>query len=668
MAPVTPTRAQIRHFLDTMDPADIGDPMRRSLAGAFTRLWQPEGQPAPLPPRPVLVAIRDQFNRLYYHVSTRTWKDTTYRGTPLYKCPTDMWIYQELIDSIQPGLVIETGTFRGGSARFIADRMQLSGRGRVVTIDVDAQPDRPQHPRLTYITGSSVDPDVVARVRGMIDPDAPVMVILDSDHSQSHVAEELRTYAPLVTEGSFLIVEDTNVNGHPVAPLHGPGPFEAVEEFLAGTDEFEVYSRAERYFLTQNPNGYLRRVAPAASEGSGVSTTAPAPGRSSVSDAELDVSTPASTMLEALTSNGSTPRVHLLLETFDPDNYFAGIKTAVEAAGRLARQRGSGLSVHIVQDSGKGYDDTVTALTSVLRESALDDVTAALAVNVPTRREDPSYSSSDLWVATYWTTAHALQALVAAGQASADRVVYLIQDFEPGFYPWGSLYAKASATYSAGFRTLVNSTSLQRFLQDRSEAQADVAFAPAVDPGPLRAAAERWSPAPGGVVRVLFYARPSKPRNMYPLGLAALRAWAAGLPSGLTAHVRLAGEEIEEELDLGSRVVVERLGKVDYQAYFDLLGDTDVGLALMLSPHPGHLALEMPLAGIPTVTNDFEGYRSAWVDGLTVSPPDVEHLAAALAEATQVAMGLDRHTPFALRGDLGTTLPEAVVALDAVLG
>ena len=115
--------------------------------------------------------IRDQFHRLYYHVSKRTWKDTWYRGVRTYKCPTDMWIYMELIDNLEPGLVIETGTYRGGSALYIADRLETIGSGNVVTVDVNEPPHPPQHPRITYLTGSSTDPAVVDKIAGMIPPD-----------------------------------------------------------------------------------------------------------------------------------------------------------------------------------------------------------------------------------------------------------------------------------------------------------------------------------------------------------------------------------------------------------------------------------------------------------------------------------------------------------------
>jgi cephalosporin hydroxylase len=245
----------------THHPAKTLPPgVAQAVASSFEGLWQPVGEPVAEPPAYVRDVIRDQFHRLYYHVSKRTWKDTWYRGVRTYKCPTDMWVYMELIDQLEPGLVIETGTFRGGSALYLADRLETIGAGRVVTVDVNEPPKPPQHDRLTYLTGSSTDPEIVAAIAAMIPEGAPVLVILDSDHSRDHVAAELEAYAPLVPVGSYLIVEDTNVNGHPAAPDFGPGPMEAVWDFLATDPGFEIDARCERYFLTQNPSGYLKRV------------------------------------------------------------------------------------------------------------------------------------------------------------------------------------------------------------------------------------------------------------------------------------------------------------------------------------------------------------------------------------------------------------------------
>jgi cephalosporin hydroxylase len=88
------------------------------------------------------------------------------------------------------------------------------------------------------------------------------MVMLDSDHHAAHVYEEMVAYSPLVQAGDYLIVEDTNVNGHPAWPDFGPGPMEAVDRFLAANDEFAIDRRCERFLLTICPSGFLRRSRP----------------------------------------------------------------------------------------------------------------------------------------------------------------------------------------------------------------------------------------------------------------------------------------------------------------------------------------------------------------------------------------------------------------------
>lgn len=86
------------------------------------------------------------------------------------------------------------------------------------------------------------------------------MVVLDSDHSADHVTKELSIYSQFVSQGCYLVVEDTNINGHPVLPEFGPGPAEALEEFLAGNGQFTVDESREKFLLTFNPKGYLRRI------------------------------------------------------------------------------------------------------------------------------------------------------------------------------------------------------------------------------------------------------------------------------------------------------------------------------------------------------------------------------------------------------------------------
>ena len=181
---------------------------------------------------------------------------TFWMGRHVYKCPTDLWIYQELLHVTKTDLVIETGTHSGGSALFLASMCDLMGRGSVVTIDIDPQDDLPEHPRIKYVKGSSVSPDVLEQVRAEAADAERVMVILDSDHSKDHVRAELEEYAPLVSEGCYLIVEDTMAG---VLPGHGPGPDEAIQEFLAQNDSFAVDPVCEKFHMTFQPGGYLKR-------------------------------------------------------------------------------------------------------------------------------------------------------------------------------------------------------------------------------------------------------------------------------------------------------------------------------------------------------------------------------------------------------------------------
>jgi cephalosporin hydroxylase len=214
---------------------------------------------------PVTEANREEtverFHRLYYDdaESGGTWQATHWLGRPALKCPLDLWIYQEMVQELRPDVIVETGTFLGGTALFLASICDLVGHGRVVTIDIEPQAGVPSHDRITYLHGSSTSPEVLGQVREALG-DGTLMAILDSDHHAEHVLEELRAYAPLVPVGSYLIAEDTNINGNPVLPDWGPGPREAVETFLGETDSFAVDESKEKFFMTFNPGGYLKRV------------------------------------------------------------------------------------------------------------------------------------------------------------------------------------------------------------------------------------------------------------------------------------------------------------------------------------------------------------------------------------------------------------------------
>ncbi|OGO04734.1 MAG: cephalosporin hydroxylase [Chloroflexi bacterium RBG_13_54_8] len=172
------------------------------------------------------------------------------------KCPLDLWVYQEIIFSLKPDVIIECGTASGGSALFMASILDIAGAGEVITVDIEGARGKPQHRRVQYLVGSSTSEDTVACIAGLVSGKQTVMVVLDSDHHKEHVLSELRIYSRFVTRGSYLIVEDT-VIGHPLMQDFGDGPMEAVQQFLKENADFAIDRAKEKFFLTFNPKGYL---------------------------------------------------------------------------------------------------------------------------------------------------------------------------------------------------------------------------------------------------------------------------------------------------------------------------------------------------------------------------------------------------------------------------
>jgi len=193
-----------------------------------------------------------------------TFFTNTFLGVPALQHPFDAWITQEIIVEVAPQVIVEAGSFGGGSAMLWAMiQQQVVPDGRVIAIDLDDNMDQARqiplfNERVTFVHGSSTDPAVVEHVHQLV-AGQRALVILDSAHTKEHVTAEIDAYAPLVEPGSYLIVQDTFVNGHPLEREWGPGPFEAVTNFLATDGRFEVDRTRERMKFTFNPNGFLRR-------------------------------------------------------------------------------------------------------------------------------------------------------------------------------------------------------------------------------------------------------------------------------------------------------------------------------------------------------------------------------------------------------------------------
>jgi len=208
--------------------------------------------------------IVERFHQIFYD-GPDTWHRSKWLGIETLQNPNDVWIAQEIIVEVVPDFVIETGTRHGGSACLWAMILkEVNPVGKVITIDINPVPQPVTQlaiwkERVEFHQASSVDPDLVTELAERVQGKR-VLVILDSDHRENHVYQELKAYGPMVNIGSYIIVQDTNVNGHPVLPDYGAGPMEAAHRFLSETSDFEVDSSRERFLFTMHPMGYLRRV------------------------------------------------------------------------------------------------------------------------------------------------------------------------------------------------------------------------------------------------------------------------------------------------------------------------------------------------------------------------------------------------------------------------
>jgi cephalosporin hydroxylase len=208
--------------------------------------------------------VLKQFQVLWYG-SRYTWPMNTFLGIATEQNPLDCWIIQEILFYTKPDYVVECGSFKGGSAALWACYLkEVNKNGRVISIDIE---DRMQEARklpivkerVEFLVGSSTAPEIVAMVKSRV-AGKHVLVVLDSLHTREHVLSELKLYSPLAQKGDFIVVQDTNINGNPVYPEFGPGPSEAVADFLSTTDAFVRDRACERLLMTFCPGGFLKRV------------------------------------------------------------------------------------------------------------------------------------------------------------------------------------------------------------------------------------------------------------------------------------------------------------------------------------------------------------------------------------------------------------------------
>lgn len=197
--------------------------------------------------------------------------EPTWLGRPIIQFPTDIVMIQELLWKIQPDVVVETGVAHGGSLILSASILELIGKGKIVGIDIEIRPynraaieAHSLSHRIELIEGSSIASETLYAVKKVIGSAKSVLVFLDSNHTESHVLQELELYAPLVTPGSYIVAHDGAQawvwdipNGKP--EWKEDHPLNAIHNFLGSHPEFAIDPHWTRLGITSSPDGFLKR-------------------------------------------------------------------------------------------------------------------------------------------------------------------------------------------------------------------------------------------------------------------------------------------------------------------------------------------------------------------------------------------------------------------------
>ncbi|MDP9174181.1 MAG: cephalosporin hydroxylase family protein [Planctomycetota bacterium] len=207
--------------------------------------------------------VLEQYRKAFLNdlfINTDNFGKLKWLGYPIWQNVLDLWTIQETLAEIKPAILIECGTFQGGSAIFYAHLFDLMNHGRVVSIDNEKRHSL-THPRVEFLIGSSISQPIVEQINARVAAaDGPVMVILDSDHTAQHVFREMLAYAPMVTPGSFMMVQDGVCDTLDIAQMSVPGPLAAIVEFMKHHPEFSIdRERCERFLITHHPAGWLRK-------------------------------------------------------------------------------------------------------------------------------------------------------------------------------------------------------------------------------------------------------------------------------------------------------------------------------------------------------------------------------------------------------------------------
>ncbi len=363
------------------------------------------------------------------------------------------------------------------------------------------------------------------------------------------------------------------------------------------------------------------------------------------------------------------PALTVLVPTLNPSEIFAGVVTALDIGLGLARR---GAAVRFVatdlpvSSRAASRDFLTRRLAASASRADTEEAAARISLHCGRTEAQIPAHREDRFLATAWWSAHIADRLIRRHDMAQTRFFYLLQDFEPNFYPWGSEYADAMASYGFDFEPVFNTTLLRDYFAGQGfgfAGEDKIAFRPSIDVS--RYATARRAPRGDGPRRIALYGRPEVARNMYPTAVEALARFvtARGLGPGDIEMVSIGLPH--GPLEMPNGLVLNSLGKLPWEDYPGYLAGCDLGLSLMYSPHPSHPPIEMAASGMRVVTNHFGPKDlSRLSPALLSTDPEPRALAEALGRAWDMAPVTPAEREIDL-APLGLSLDEALDRLAA---
>ena len=363
--------------------------------------------------------------------------------------------------------------------------------------------------------------------------------------------------------------------------------------------------------------------------------------------------------------NRALKRIVILVPSLNPAEIFAGIATAIDIGLGLAA-RGHRV-VFVATDLPIASRARTT--TFIKERASKTGTHAQVSFEIFCGVTEPELvlSPNDQLLATAWWSAHIASGIIHEFGLNDQKFIYLIQDYEPGFYAWGPEFAAAEASYHLKHVPVFNSSPLRDFFRQNGLADdwgPDLCFHPAISVPHYAKLRRPVKERP----RLVVYGRPEVARNLFSVTVEALDAF--------LHEAEVSPPEIEllsvglkhPDVQLGNGHRLVSLGKIPWDDYPEFLAGVDIGVSLMLSPHPSHPPIEMAAAGARVVTNRFLTKDLSALGGGVISvAPTAREVTSALVEAWRLPPVTSDERDICLLA-LGRPMNEMLDDLSSVIG